>query len=142
MTFIQVEDPYNVESPVPQCHGSPREVTPVISNRTSYVTSWDYDRELTLEVGESRPETVTLSPGIDQEDEASIISSPECPVKENLLTLRLLRHFKEGPGQWFAATASIKERDPLTDRCTGWTYSTQTRTFPTRCHYWPPQSRS
>lgn len=39
-------------------------------------------------------------PAVSDEDEGPSVLGSDTTVHEGLLAMRLLRHFKEGPGQW------------------------------------------
>lgn len=61
-------------------------------------TKSDYDGEHEAPRGE--PNSSTHFPiALDADETPSILTS-DTPVHDGLLAMRLLRHFKEGPGQW------------------------------------------
>ncbi|KAM4065479.1 enoyl-(Acyl carrier protein) reductase [Hirsutella rhossiliensis] len=60
------------------------------------------DSQVWLEVPprQHQPGTTSIPMPVGEDGSASTGSSPECQARENIMVLRLLSHFKHGPGQW------------------------------------------
>ncbi|CAM1508636.1 Fc.00g054840.m01.CDS01 [Cosmosporella sp. VM-42] len=117
LTFIHVEDPYTFSSPAPECHQPQELVSPAASCRDHYTTPWDIPHHQSSFEGEDSQLEIPSHPTLgEQDDRSSNLGGLECSVRENVLALRLLQHFKEGPGQWmdvFDTNAYFSHKVPL-----------------------------
>ncbi|RFU81357.1 hypothetical protein TARUN_840, partial [Trichoderma arundinaceum] len=97
VTFINIEDPYESDSPtVP--HHQIKEINKVTTHNVDNERTQSYDGgndALNDERNFLSPFSIVLD-----EDKSPSTSRSTIDVRDNLLTLQLLRHFKEGPGQW------------------------------------------
>lgn len=97
VTFINIEDPYESDSlsvPPREEEGAGHGATRSVEDETTKVLHNDRGAASDDENNHMRFSTTP------DEYETLSNSGPDGDVRDNLLTLRLLRHFKEGPGQW------------------------------------------
>lgn len=131
VTFILVDDPYTFDYPA----------SFATSSRETYTTTFsDQHLETYLEGNNSQRQILSLPTPAAQADTTSLINS-EFLERENIIALRLLRHFGEGPGQWFIFRDSYRV-EQLSHFITGWMFSIPTPTSPKKFRSWPSRSRS
>ena len=96
---MNIEDPYESDSTALfQCE----------QEELDQEAARNVDDEITSSPHDRKEETLNSDRGISsqdssvspQRDEPLLIPRPHNGLNGNLLSLRLLRHFKEGPGQW------------------------------------------
>ncbi|UKZ55928.1 hypothetical protein TrVGV298_009752 [Trichoderma virens] len=98
LTFINIEDPYELDSTA---------LSPCEIEDLDQLVTHNQDDETTTSPHADRGEIsagdgnfLTRFPTAPDGDESLVIPRPNHDLHDNLLALRLLRHFKEGPGQW------------------------------------------
>lgn len=98
VTFINIEDPYDYDSPsLPECESENLD--------QSVAHNLDDETAQTPHAGkgetsdEDRDNLTHFSIALNGDESLAIPRSND-DSHDNILALRLLRHFKEGPGQW------------------------------------------
>lgn len=98
VTFINIEDPYESDSPT-VLSWDVREASQAVPQYIEDETSKShYDDE--HETSHDGPNIPAQFPTALDEDETPPVLGSDAAVHDGLLAMRLLRHFKEGPGQW------------------------------------------
>ncbi|KAH8667148.1 hypothetical protein BGZ61DRAFT_592658 [Ilyonectria robusta] len=97
LTFVHIEDPYSQESlEIPQEENEVSATTEKNGNILHHGCHDDFDQPLEVEddIRDDLPLDVSSEPSSHGAEVA------ETSVDPSILALHLLRHFKEGPGQW------------------------------------------
>ncbi|KAL7943606.1 hypothetical protein V8C42DRAFT_327973 [Trichoderma barbatum] len=98
LTFINIEDPYEFDSPA-LLQGEIGGLGQLVVHYMDDVTTKSpHDGKDDASSG-GRNILTEFSIALD-EDESLSLSRPDPDLHDNIVALRLLRHFKEGPGQW------------------------------------------
>lgn len=98
VTFINIEDPYESDSPT-VLSWDVGEASQAVSQYVEDETRKShYDGEHEAPHGE--PNIPAHFPTAFDEDEPPSVLSSDTAIHNGLMAMRLLRHFKEGPGQW------------------------------------------
>lgn len=98
VTFINIEDPYDYDSPsLPECELENLD-QPVAHNPDDETTQTPHPGKDETSDGD-RDNLTQFSIALNG-DEPLAIPRLNDDSYDNILALRLLRHFKEGPGQW------------------------------------------
>ncbi|KAJ4857954.1 fungal zn(2)-Cys(6) binuclear cluster domain-containing protein [Trichoderma breve] len=98
VTFINIEDPYDYDSPsLPECdlENLDHSVAHNLDDETTQTPHTGKD-----ETSDRDGDNLTHFSRTLNGDEPLAIPRSNDDSHDNILTLRLLRHFKEGPGQW------------------------------------------
>lgn len=98
VTFINIEDPYDSDSLTVLSWDAGEESQAVYQYVEDGVTKSHYDEE--HETPHGGPDITTHFPTALGEDEGPAVAGSDAAIHDGLLAMRLLRHFKEGPGQW------------------------------------------
>jgi hypothetical protein len=110
VTFVRVQDPYAPESPNVPRHVS-EEVVADYQGATAPESEHDDDAQTPLAPPETRHiAPITWSAGrtpladLDTPD-SSLVSNSSSSINGDVLVVQLMRHFREGPGQWYVPTS-------------------------------------
>ncbi|KAL7920648.1 hypothetical protein ACQKWADRAFT_156375 [Trichoderma austrokoningii] len=98
LTFINIEDPYDSDSLTVLSWDAGEESQAVFQYVEDGVGKSHFVEE--RETPHGGPDITTHFPTALDEDEGPSVPGPDAAVHDGLLAMRLLRHFKEGPGQW------------------------------------------
>lgn len=98
VTFINIEDPYEYDSPfLPECELENLDQSVARSVDAETTQAPDADKG---ETSNGDRDILTHFSIPLNGDESLAIPPSNDDLHDNILALRLLRHFKEGPGQW------------------------------------------